>query len=214
MPALRSQERPAGAKRRDAEARILTAAERIFAETGYSGATTAAIAERAGLPKANLHYYFRTKESLYRRLIERILEEWLGSGEQIRPDADPAEAFSAYIAAKVEASRRRPYASKVFANEILHGAPHSGDYIRNQVRDWVEAKGKVIEGWVKRELMQPVEPRHLFFVIWAATQTYADFETQIRAVLGRERIRPADYAEATRLITRMVLGACGLEARP
>src|SRR5205809_223252 len=104
-PELRSEERPAGAKRRDAEARILAAAERIFAETGYSGATTAAIAERAGLPKANLHYYFRTKEALYRRLIERILEEWLASGDQIRPDAAPAEAFSAYIAAKVDASR-------------------------------------------------------------------------------------------------------------
>ena len=142
--------------------------------------------------------------------IERILDEWLASGGQIQPEADPAEAFSAYVAAKVEASRRRPYASKVFANEILHGAPHSGDYLKIQVRAWVEAKGRVIDGWVKRGLMQPVEPRHLFFVIWAATQTYADFETQVRAVLGRERIRPADYQEATRLITRMVLGACGL----
>lgn len=212
--AFRSEERPAGAKRRDAEARILAAAEEIFAEAGYSGATTAAIAERARLPKANLHYYFRTKEALYRRLIERILEEWLASGDQIRPEADPAEAFTAYIAAKVEASRRRPYASKVFANEILHGAPHSGDYLRNQVRAWVEAKGKVIEGWVKRGLIRPVEPHHLFFILWAATQTYADFETQIRAVLGRERIRPADYEEAARLITRMVLGACGLKTKP
>jgi len=210
-PELRTEDRPAGAKRRDAEARILAAAEEIFAETGYSGATTAAIAERAGLPKANLHYYFRTKEALYRRLIERILEEWLASGEQIRPEADPAEAFASYIAAKVEASRRRPYASKVFANEILHGAPHSGDYLKHQVRAWVEAKGKVIDGWVRRGLMRAVEPQHLFFVIWAATQTYADFETQIRAVLGRERIRGADYEEATRLITAMVLGACGLE---
>ena len=210
---LRSEERPAGAKRRDAEARILAAAEKIFAETGYSGATTAAIAEHAGLPKANLHYYFRTKEVLYRRLIERILEEWLASGDQIRPDADPAEAFSAYIVAKVDASRRRPYASKVFANEILHGAPHSGDYLKDQVRAWVEAKRKVIDGWVKRRLMQPVEARHLFFVIWAATQTYADFETQIRAVLGRDTIRPADYDEAARLITRMVLGACGLAGK-
>ena len=210
---LRTEERPASAKRRDAEARILAAAEKIFAETGYSGATTAAIAEAAGLPKANLHYYFRTKEALYRRLIERILEEWLASGDQIRPEADPAEAFSAYIAAKVDASRRRPYASKVFANEILHGAPHSGDYLKDQVRAWVETKSKIIDGWVKRGWMQPIEARHLFFVIWAATQTYADFETQIRAVLGRESMRPADYDEAYRLITRMVLGACGIAGK-
>ncbi|HXV24623.1 MAG TPA: TetR/AcrR family transcriptional regulator [Alphaproteobacteria bacterium] len=211
--AQRMEDRPAGVKRRDAEARILTAAEEVFAEAGYSGATTAAIADRAGLPKANLHYYFRTKEALYRRLIERILEEWLASGDQIRPEADPAEAFSTYIAAKIEASRRRPFASKVFANEILHGAPHSGDFLKIQVRAWVEAKGKVIDGWVKRGLIRPIEPHHLFFILWAATQTYADFETQIRAVLARKRIRPADYEEAARLITRMVLGACGVDRK-
>ena len=193
---------------------LLDAASALFRQHGLSGTSITAIASTADAFPSQVTYYFRTKEALYRRLIERILEEWLASGDQIRPEADPAEAFSAYIAAKVDASRRRPYASKVFANEILHGAPHSGDYLKHQVRAWVDAKGKVIEGWVKRGLMRAVEPQHLFFVIWAATQTYADFETQIRAVLGRERIRSADYEEATRLITAMVLGACGLEAPP
>jgi TetR/AcrR family transcriptional regulator len=206
-------------RRIDSEARILTAAEQVFAETGFSGATTAVIAAKARLPKANVHYYFGTKERLYRRVLKRILDAWLASGDGIRPEAEPVAAFTDYIVAKMEASRRQPYASKVFANEILHGAPQLTDYLGDQVRRWVEGKAKVIDQWVARGLMKPVDAPHLFFVIWAATQTYADFECQIRAVLKRERLRPEDYTAGATLIARMVLGACeigssGRAARP
>ena len=197
-------------RRQDSEARILAAAEQVFAETGFSGATTAVIAAKARLPKANVHYYFGTKERLYRRVLKRILDAWLASGDGIHPDADPATAFGDYIAAKIEASQRQPFASKVFANEILHGAPQLSDYLADQVRRWVEAKTKVIDQWVERGLMQPVDVPHLFFVIWSATQTYADFDCQIRAVLKRDRLKTEDYSAGSALITRMVLGACGI----
>jgi len=203
--------RPPGSKRLANEARILKAAEEVFATSGFSGARTAAIAERAGVPKANLHYYFGTKEALYRRLLENLLEVWLGMGDSIRPEADPAQAFAAYIAAKVEHSRRRPYASKVFANEMLHGAPQLRSYFRHALRRWVAAKAKVIEGWVAAGRMAPIETRHLFFVIWAMTQTYADFDVQVAAVLGRKRLAAHDYQAATAVITRLVLRGAGLQ---
>src|SRR5215813_3447922 len=198
-----SSRRTPGSKRLANEARILKAAEEVFATAGFAGARTAAIAQRAGVPKANLHYYFGTKEALYRRLLETILEVWLGMGESIRPEADPAQAFAAYIAAKVEHSRRRPHASKVFANELLHGAPRLRGYFRGELRRWVAAKAKVIEGWVAAGRMAPVETRHLFFIIWAMTQTYADFDVQIAAVLGRRRLAARDYQAAAGLITRL-----------
>ncbi len=204
-PGLRRAQR-----RRAAEARILAAAEEVFAEAGFSGATTSAIAARAGLPKPNLHYYFGTKEALYRRVLEDILDAWLATGDQIVAEADPAAALGAYIAAKVEYSRRRPLASKVFANELLHGAPHIADYLRRPLRRWIAEKGRAIEAWVEAGRMHPVEPAHLFFVIWAATQTYADFDVQVQAVLGRRRIRTEDYRAAAALITRLVLGGCGV----
>ena len=203
--------RPPGSKRLANEARILKAAEEVFATAGFSGARTAAIARRAGVPKANLHYYFGTKEALYRRLLEAILEVWLGMGESIRPEADPAQAFAAYIAAKVEHSSRRPYASKVFANEMLHGAPQLRSHLRHALRRWVAAKARVIEGWVAAGRMAPIETRHLFFVIWAMTQTYADFDVQVAAVLGRRRLAPRDYQAATALITQLVLRGAGLQ---
>jgi TetR/AcrR family transcriptional regulator len=209
-PRRPSPRRPPGSKRLANEARILKAAEAVFATAGFAGARTAAIAKRAGVPKANLHYYFGTKEALYRRLLENILEVWLGMGDSIRPEADPAQAFAAYIAAKVEHSRRRPYASKVFANELLHGAPRLRSYLRHALRRWVAAKAQVIEGWVAAGRMAPIETRHLFFVIWAMTQTYADFDVQVAAVLGRRRLAPRDYQAATALVTRLVLRGAGL----
>jgi len=204
--------RPPGSKRLANEARILKAAEEVFATSGFSGARTAAIAKRAGVPKANLHYYFGTKEALYRRLLENLLEVWLGMGESIRPEADPAQAFAAYIAAKVEHSRRRPYASKVFANELLHGAPQLRAYFRHALRRWVAAKAKVIEGWVAAGRMAPIDTHHLFFTIWAMTQTYADFDVQVASVLGRKRLAPRDYQAATALVTRLVLRGAGLQS--
>jgi len=202
--------RPAGPKRLANEARILKAAEEVFATAGFSGARTAAIARRAGVPKANLHYYFGTKVALYRRVLENILEVWLGMGDSIRPGADPAEALAAYVAAKVEHSRRRPHASKVFANEMLHGAPQVMSYLRQELKDWVDRKAAVIEGWVAAGQLAPIDARHLFFVIWAMTQTYADFEVQVAAVLGRARMAPRDYHAATTLITRLVLRGASL----
>ena len=100
----------------------------------------------------------------------------------------------------------------MFANELLHGAPQLRAYLRHALRRWVEAKAKVIEGWVAAGRMAPIETRHLFFVIWAMTQTYADFDVQVAAVLGRERLAPRDYQEATALITRLLLAGCGLKA--
>ena len=192
------------------EARILEAAEAVFAEHGFSGASMSEIARRAGIPKPNLHYYCKTKEELYRRVLRQILDLWLGTADEIRPDSDPAEALAHYIAAKIDLARRRPLASRVFANEVIHGAPQIADFLEGELRDWVAQKAKVIDGWVKAGRMQPVDARHLFFMIWAATQTYADFAVQIAAVLGRKKLQAADYERAAAQTTEIVLRGLGL----
>lgn len=193
------------------EARILAAAESVFAETGFSGATTAEIAKRAGVPKANLHYYFKTKKDLYRQVLQAILELWLGSGDLIKPESDPAEALRHYIAAKIDLAQQRPLASRVFANEVIHGAPQISDFLQEELRDWVDRKSDVIEGWIAAGKMRRVDPRHLFFMIWANTQTYADFAVQIAAVLGRETLTQQDYQQAARQISDIILTGCGLD---
>jgi TetR/AcrR family transcriptional regulator len=204
------QKRAVGAKRRLNEMRILAAAEQVFAERGYSAASTASIAALAGVPKANLHYYFRTKQALYRRVIENVIAQWVETSDQIRREAEPKAALSAYIAGKIDFSRLHPHASKVFASEILHGAPTIAERLSGDLKTWFDAKCAVIEGWIAGGKMAPVDPRHLFFVLWAATQTYADFDVQAAALLGQRKLRPADFAAARQLVTAMVLAACGL----
>lgn len=204
---------PAGrreTKRAERTERILAAAEQVFAETGFAGATTAAVAVRAGVPKATVHYYFATKEDLYRAVIDRVIVQWTQTGDSITPDADPATALSTYVAAKIRVSRTWPLASRIFANEMLHGAPNIEDFLREGVQQWVNDKGAVLEGWIREGRIAPVNVRHLFFAIWAATQTYADFEPQVRIVLGRKTLKAADFDDATRTVTAMVLAVCGL----
>jgi TetR/AcrR family transcriptional regulator len=201
---------PQGRIRRENVERILKAAERVFAEAGFAGATMADIAERAGLPKANLHYYFGTKDDLYRAVLDNILRMWLAPIASFTPDADPAETLTAYVTAKMEVSRTRPHASKVFANEILHGGTQVERFLAEDLKALVDAKAAVIDGWVAAGRMAPVDARQFLFMIWAVTQHYADFDIQIRKVLGRRTLTRQDFAAMTAEVLRLVLRAAGL----
>lgn len=194
------------------QALILEAAERVFAGAGFGGATMAAIAEAAGLPKANLHYYFGNKKELYRAVLDRTLRDWLAPTDGITPEADPATALASYIRDKMRQSAQRPHASRVFANELLHGAPELSDLLHSHLSPLVRAKAAVVDGWIAQGRMAPVDSVHLFFTIWSATQTYADFDVQVRAVLGRTELTQADHERATRHVVDLVLRGCGLTA--
>ena len=199
-----------GRIRRENEARILVAAERVFAEAGLAGATMAQIAQAADLPKANLHYYFGTKELLYQAVLTGILELWLDATDTIQEGSDPAEALAGYVRAKMRHSRTRPLASRVFANELLSGAPYLTDYLSGELRQRVEDKSAVLAGWIAGGRMAQLDPRHLFFMLWGMTQTYADFAVQVRAVLGVEELSDGDWEEATSEVVAFVLRGCGI----
>jgi len=192
------------------EAVILAAAESVFAGAGFAGATMAAIAAAAGLPKANLHYYFGNKKELYRAVLARTLKDWLVPTHGITPQADPQVAIERYIRAKMALSLQRPDASKVFANELLHGAPVLKPLLATELRELVLGKAAVIDGWIAAKRMAPVDGVHLFFTIWAATQTYADFDVQVCAVLGRSHLKAQDQMRATEHVVSLILRGCGL----
>jgi len=203
---------PKGRIRRGNERAILKAAERIFAERGFAGATMGDIATQARLPKANVHYYFGTKEELYHTLLDDILEEWLTPVGDITAESDPATALRRYVEAKMKASRTRPLASKVFANEIIHGAEVISGFLSNDLRALVDAKAAVFADWTRRGLIAPIDPRHALFMIWAITQHYADFDVQVRAVLNTRSLSRDDWAHVTDQVTSFVLRGFGLPA--
>lgn len=197
--------------RQVSEDHILAASEKVFAQRGFEGATMALLAAAAGLPKANLHYYFGTKERLYRVVLEGILALWLDDAAAwITPDRHPAEGLAGYVRAKMAHSRLRPHASRIFAGELLRGAPHIMLYLGIELRRRVAELAQVIAGWSANGLMDPVDPVHLLFNIWAMTQTYADFDVQIRAVLGKVSIDDAEFAVATETVVALVLKGTGV----
>lgn len=201
---------PKGLIRQSNEALILSAAERVFARAGFAGATMAAIAEASGLPKANLHYYFGSKEVLYREVLARILSDWLVPTHGITVDADPRAALAQYIRAKMELSAQRPDGSKVWANELLHGAPVVKALLATDLRQLTLEKAAVVQAWADAGRIAPVDGMHLFFTIWAATQTYADFDVQICAVMDQDALGDTDFERATAHLVSFILRGCGL----
>jgi TetR/AcrR family transcriptional regulator len=199
--------------RRANEQRILAATEKVFAQYGFEGATMTFLAAAAGLPKANLHYYFGSKKGLYRAVLEGILALWLDDAAAwITADRHPAAGLAGYVRAKMAHSRFRPDASRIFAGELLRGAPHIMLYLGLELRRRVTELARVIAGWSAGGLMDPIDPVHLLFSIWAMTQTYADFDVQIRAVLGKVSIDDVEFAVATETVVALVLKGCGVRA--
>jgi TetR/AcrR family transcriptional regulator len=189
---------------------ILKAAEQEFAERGFNGASMHRIAEGAGVARTNVHYYFKNKEELYARVLTDAINMWDESFNQISADDDPAEALSAYIRAKVNYSKSKPLASRVFASEILHGAPVLSSYLKKDYREWLSGKAAILEQWAAQGKMDPVEPFYLIFMIWAATQHYADFDVQVKLVLGKSRLSAKDFDRIADNLIHIILKGCGI----
>jgi TetR/AcrR family transcriptional regulator len=196
--------------RRENERAILEAAEKVFAEAGFGGATMQLIADMAGLPKANLHYYFATKEDLYRRVVRQIFEIWLDAASSFDDAPGPAEGIGAYIDAKMDISRTHPHGSKVWASEVMHGAPVIQDYLETTLRDWTEGRIAVIQRWIDEGKMAPVNPRHLLYMLWATTQHYADFGHQIQTLNDGKPLTDRQWKEAKASVKDMVLRGIGV----
>lgn len=165
-------------------AAILEAALDVFSQHGFRGATLDQIAEVAGLSKPNLLYYFPSKEAVHTALLSRLLDTWLDPLRAMNPEGEPLAEILAYVRRKLELSRDFPRESRLFANEILQGAPRIMPAIEGDLKPLVDASAAVLTRWMDEGRIARVPPHHLIFSIWALTQHYADFDVQVRAVLG------------------------------
>lgn len=196
--------------RQENEEQILAAAELVFADYGFKGATTARIAEIAKVPKANVHYYFSTKEALYRRIMEDVCDHWLEAAMQFDNSPNPAKALRGYIEAKMDLSRARPHGSRVWAHEIIRGAKFANDYISTTVKSWLDGRVVVIRRWIAEGKMDDIEPYSLMYMIFATTQHYADFARQIEIFNNGQPLSDAQFAEAKENVVRIILKGVGL----
>jgi TetR/AcrR family transcriptional regulator len=199
--------RPRGRTRIQTERRelILEAALEVFASHGFRGATIDQIAEAAGMSKPNLLYYFRSKEDIHTTLMQRLLDTWLAPLRELDDVGDPMSELRSYIRRKLEMARDYPRESRLFANEILQGAPRIMAMIEGELKTLVDEKAEVIKGWIRAGKIARVDPWHLIFSIWATTQHYADFDVQVRAVLGRDRGGEGRFEDAARFLEQLYL---------
>jgi TetR/AcrR family transcriptional regulator len=165
---------------------ILDAALDVFSAQGFRGATVDQIATAAGLSKPNLLYYFPTKEAIHTMLLAGLLDTWLAPLRNMNPEGEPLQEVLDYVQRKLQMSRDYPRESRLFANEIVQGAPRIYDALSSDLKALVDEKAALIENWIAAKKLAPVHPYHLLFSIWSLTQHYADFDVQIRAVLGSE----------------------------
>ena len=188
--------------------RILSAAVKLFAAKGFDGTRLGEIAEHCGLPRANLYYYFESKEGIYTALIEQVIAGWDRAFEHISPDREPREAIEAYVRAKLEYSRTHAIQSRLFANEMLRGGEFLTDEHRRHMRSVTESRAGVVIDWIEQGRLAPVDPHHFFILLWSTTQFYADHETLAAGMLGRKRLTTQDFAAAAAAITAIVLDGC------
>ena len=187
------------------ERAILAAAESVFAERGYSGATMSMIAARAGSPKANIHYYFPTKEGLYRAVIARVLTAWLDAAASFDTSDDPVEALTAYIGAKMDLAREMPLSSQIYASETMRGAPVIQDFLDTTLSEWVRSRAAVVRRWVAEGKLKPVAPEYLFYMIWATTQHYANATHEVATLQGGAPLGEEAFQRAKRQVAETVL---------
>lgn len=167
-------------------AAIMDAALDVFSAYGFRGATIDQIAAKSGLSKPNLLYYFSSKEAIHSALLEQLLETWLAPLRRLDPEGEPLEELLVYIRRKLAMSRDYPRESRLFANEIVQGAPRILDFLSTDLKSLVDDKAALIESWIAEGKLARVHPQHLIFSIWSLTQHYADFDVQVRAVLVDE----------------------------
>jgi TetR/AcrR family transcriptional regulator len=192
------------------EEQILEAALDVFSMHGFRGATIDQIAEVAGMSKPNLLYYFRTKEAMHRALIERVLDTWLDPLRAFDADGNPEAEIRSYIRRKLEMARDYPRESRLFANEVLRGAPLIEDELKGPLKQLVDEKAEVIRAWAKAGRIAKCDPYHLIFSIWSTTQHYADFDVQVRAVLGQEKAGDGRFEDAARYLEQLFMGGLAI----
>ena len=196
------------------EERILDAALEVFSRYGLRGATVDQIAEVAGMSKPNLLYYFRTKEAMHRALITRVLDTWLDPLREFDAAGNPVAEIRSYIRRKLEMARDFPRESRLFANEILQGAPNIEDELKGPLKSLVDEKAAVIRAWAKAGKIAKCDPYHLIFSIWSTTQHYADFDVQVRAVLGQDQSGEGRFEDAARFLEQLFVTGLDISEEP
>ena len=190
--------------------RLLMVAKEEFAQQGLKGARLQKIADEAQVPKATLLYHFKSKTVLYQRVLETILSAWDEGFEELTIDAEPEIFFRRLIDTKIASVRSDPLASKLFAQEIIQGAPHLDTHLSQQVKPWFRRQVSILEQWMEEGKIRRTDPTRLLFLIWAATQHYADFQAQVLTLMNRQEFDVELAADTSTFLYDFICHSLGI----
>ncbi len=184
---------------------ILDAALEVFSRHGYRGATLDQIAKQAGLSKPNILYYFGGKEDIHVTLLNQLMKAWLDPLKEMNPNGHPIKELLGYVHRKLDMALELPRESRLFANEILQGAPRMGPHLSADLKPLFDEQSRVISNWMDAGKIARCDPGHLLFSIWATTQHYADFAAQTEVLLPEdERRQDGASAYLDQLFTKLL----------
>ncbi len=184
---------------------ILDAALQLFSRFGVHGTSLDQVASMADVSKTNLLYYFSSKDELYVSVLRQLLDVWLRPLRGFSVEQEPLQAIGEYIRIKLELSRDHPAESRLFCLEIVQGAPLLMDELQQPLRELVDSKVQVIQAWIDAGQLAPIDPHHLIFSLWATTQHYADFASQINAVTGKTLADPVFFQQVLENVRGLIL---------
>lgn len=186
---------------------IVAAASREFAQSGFEAARIEEIAAQAGVPKANVHYYFETKRKLYLAVLEKVMAPLSRAFQALDPQASPESALRRYIRAKLEVCRHQPHAVRVMLGELLHGAQHLPGARSEEVRGLAQKAVGCLQGWMDQGLIERTAPEHLLLFIWSTTLAHVRFATVPQPGQVNWPVEDAKGQALVQMLPRMVLGS-------
>lgn len=200
----KSAQKKANEPGRRHRATILRMAAKTFARKGFAATTLSEVAELSGVPKANVNYYFQSKENLYLQVLDSVSQRYIEAFAHLDPASDPLHALNRLIRAKLGIIRTQPWAARVFVTEMLHGARHLPASHTQRLHDEVQKAVACLQQWIDNRQLAAVDAQHLLISLWATTQAYANIGAQLSADAHKGATREAELASAVQSITRLV----------
>ncbi len=150
-----------GRQVRSAETRaaILSAAGRVFAKSGLAGARTDAIAEAAGVNKALLYYYFKSKEGLYEAVVEDHFSEFNRQALEALAAPGPARAvLLRYVGLHFDFMSASHQSAPLFQQLMMTGGKFLERLIRKYFAPRGEALGRLIDRGMRNGEFRRADP--------------------------------------------------------
>ena len=197
---------------------ILLAAEAVFAEKGFAGARLEDVAERVGIRRASMVYYFRDKQQLYDAVLSAVFGALLGRlHDAVNAAGSIAERIEAAVTAWVNYVGERPTMARLLLREVSDASAARQPAVVEHARPILATMEALIREGQKKGLLQPLDPIHLASTIAGATVFFVAATPLLGAdwphdPLSREQFA-AHRTEVLR-ITRRLLGLHGPRPAP